>query len=433
MSDFLSKFNYDGGKNEPKNQECNEKNHSRISSKRESLLNDGDEFDPSFKKNRRKKRYLWLGIFFVFVGLIAFLFFQFAYIQLENFVDKNISDVREWAIERNLAVEITPKYDDAPVNQVVAQRESPKSRIRKKSAFHVTVSQGPDPEQELLLPNFMEMNREEAAEWIEENQAVNLTIVDEYHDEIEDKSPIRIEFSNKEVSQENYRRRDVSRLFYSKGKETFEKDIDVPNFKNKPLSEVETWAKNYELMLEIKESASDDIDEGKVIEQSVAPEKKVAKRDPFQVTLSLGKGEIVPDFSTILPDDAANVSSKASVRMQFTQNMYYGQLISQSVAAGTVLTSKDDQRIEIVYSAGQPYIRDYRGGEYLEGDLQKLFFDEFRSKGANIRYTVRYVNSAEPSGAIVGMSKYNQFLPLEDTIIFDISLGNKEPTPSSSE
>lgn len=432
MSDFLSKFNHDEQK-EPKKQELHEKKQSRKSRKEESPLNDGDEYDPSFKKNRRKKRCLWISGFLLSAGLSGFLFFQFAYVKLDNFVDKDISEVREWAAERNLAVEITPKYEMAPVNQVVDQRESPKSRIRKKSTIHITVSQGPDPEQELTLPNFMEMNRDEAAEWIEKNQAVNLTIVDEYHDEIEEKSPIRIEFSNKEVSQENYRRRDVSRLFYSKGKETFEKNIDVPDFKDKPRSEVEDWAKSYELMLEIKEAASDSIEEGKVIEQSVAPEEKIAKREPFQVTLSLGKGETVPDFSTILPDDAANASSKASVRMQFTQNMAYGQLISQSVAAGTVLTSKDDQRIEIVYSAGQPYIRDYRGGEYLEGDLQKLFFDEFRAKGANIRYQVRYVNSAEPYGTIVGMSKYNQFLPLEDTITFDISLGNREPTSSSNE
>lgn len=430
MSDFLSKFNPNDGHEESKN---HEKNHSRKSHNRTSSLDDEAELDPSFKKNRRKKRCLWLGVLFAFVVLIAFLFFQFAYIQLDNFVDKDISEVREWASERNLAIEITPKYDKAPVNQVVAQRESPKSRIRKKSTFHVTVSQGADPEQELVLPNFMEMNRDEAVEWIEKNQAVNLTIVDEYNDEIEEKSPIRIEFANKEVSQENYRRRDVSRLFYSKGKEIFEKDLDVPDFKDKPRSEVEAWAKTNELILEIKEAASNSIEEGKIIDQSVAPEEKIAKRDPFQVTISLGKGEIVPDFSTILPDDAENTLSKASVRMQFTQNMAYGQLISQSVAAGTVLTNKDDQRIEIVYSAGQPYIRDYRGGDHLEGDLQKLFFDEFRSKGANIRYQVRYVNSTEPYGTIVGMSKYNQFLPLEDTITFDISLGNKEPTSFSSE
>ncbi len=81
----------------------------------------------------------------------------------------------------------------------------------------------------------MEMTRDEAAEWIEKNQASNLTIVDEYHDEIEEKAPIRVEFTNKEVSRENYHRRDVGRVFYSKGEETFEKDIEVPDFRIKPV------------------------------------------------------------------------------------------------------------------------------------------------------------------------------------------------------
>ena len=322
---------------------------------------------------------------------------------------------------------MTPAYDEAPANQVIAQEEAARSRVRKRSTLHLTVSQGPDPEEKLALPDFMEMTRDEAAEWIEKNQASNLTIVDEYHDEIEEKAPIRVEFTNKEVSQENYHRRDVGRVFYSKGEETFEKDIEVPDFRDKTRAEVETWGKAHELELEIKEQASDTVEEGKVIEQSVAPKEKIAKRDAFQVTISLGKGVTVPDFSTILPDDAQAAVEGVTVRMrmQFTQSLPYGQLISQSETAGTVLTSKDDQGIEVVYSAGQPYIKDYRRSELLEGDLQKLFFDEFRSKGANISYQVRYVNSAEPYGTIVGMSKFNQFLPLEDTITFDISLGNQ--------
>ncbi|MER2118468.1 MAG: PASTA domain-containing protein, partial [Enterococcus casseliflavus] len=262
---------------------------------------------------------------------------------------------------------------------MIAQEEAARSRVRKRSTLHLTVSQGPDPEEKLALPDFMEMTRDEAAEWIEKNQASNLTIVDEYHDEIEEKAPIRVEFTNKEVSQENYHRRDVGRVFYSKGEETFEKDIEVPDFRDKTRAEVETWGKAHELELEIKEQASDTVEEGKVIEQSVAPKEKIAKRDAFQVTISLGKGVTVPDFSTILPDDAQAAVEGVTVRMrmQFTQSLPYGQLISQSETAGTVLTSKDDQGIEVVYSAGQPYIKDYRRSELLEGDLQKLFFDEF--------------------------------------------------------
>ena len=67
--------------------------------------------------------------------------------------------------------------------------------------------------------------------------------------------------------------------------------------------------------------------------------------------------------------------------MQFTQSLPYGQLISQSETAGTVLTSKDDQGIEVVYSAGQPYIKDYRRSELLEGDLQNFSLMNSVQKG----------------------------------------------------
>ncbi|WP_429974998.1 PASTA domain-containing protein [Enterococcus sp. DIV0840c] len=436
MSDFLSKF-------DKKNEDSAIKGVSetdKFSNKTRKKMNHREneeplETDPFFKKKKRKKYIFRLLITLSLIAVSVLLFFQFAYIRIGNFVDKDISDVRKWATEHNLAIDVTPSYDKAPVNQVLSQQEKAGSRVRKKSMLHVTISQGPNPEEKLDLPDFMKISREEAVKWIEENQAVNLTIVDEYHDEIKEQEPIRIEFTNKEVTKENYLRKDVGRIFFSKGKEVFEKNIDVPDFRGKALSEVETWVKANEIELEVKKEASDTIEEGKIINQSLSSEEKIAKREKFQVTLSLGKGVTVPNFSEVLPDNADSVAEGLSVRkrMQLTRNMPYGQLISQSIPAGTILTSEDEQAVDVVYSAGQPYIRDYRLGEYLEGDLQKLFFEEFRSKGANINYQVRYVNSSEPYGTIVGMSKFNQFLALEDTITFDISLGNKNPGPPDKE
>lgn len=435
MSDFLSKFDK-GSKNDEEEKHIDSEKKLRKSRTIDNSkqLEDGVEHDPTFKKKRLKKWFMIIGILLVISSACGILFFQMTYIRMENLVGKDISEVREWADERGLAIDVSQAYDESPANQVLAQKEAVRSYVRKKSTLNLTVSQGPDPEEKLELPNFMEMTRDEAENWIKKHQAVNLNIVDEYHDEIEEKKPIRIEFTNKEVSRDNYLRRDVGRVLFSKGKEKFEKDVSVPDFKGKPLSEVEAWAKNHELELETIESASDSIEEGKVTEQSLAPDEKIAKREQFKVTISLGKGITVPNFSNILPDDADKVVEGKTVRkrMQFTKNMAYGQFISQSVEAGTVLTSKDTQDIEVVYSAGQPYIKDYRRGEILEGDLQKLFFEEFRSKGANITYQVRYVNSSETYGTIVGMSKYNQFLPLEDTIIFDISLGNQPVSSSDS-
>ena len=68
-------------------------------------------------------------------------------------------------------------------------------------------------------------------------------------------------------------------------------------------------------------------------------------------------------------------------------------------------------------------MKDLRGS-VSEGDLPKLFFDEYESKGANIYYSIYYVDSAEPKGTVVEMSTYGQFIPLESTIWIGISLGN---------
>ena len=63
-----------------------------------------------------------------------------------------------------------------------------------------------------------------------------------------------------------------------------------------------------------------------------------------------------------------------------------------------------------------------------EGDLAKLFFDEFTSKGAKIYYEVYYVDSMDPKGQVVEMSTYGQFISMGSTVWIGISLGNLKPT-----
>ena len=53
-----------------------------------------------------------------------------------------------------------------------------------------------------------------------------------------------------------------------------------------------------------------------------------------------------------------------------------------------------------------------------------MFFDEYKSKGASVYYDVYYVDSAEPKGTVVEMSRYGEFIPLEVSITIGISRGN---------
>jgi serine/threonine-protein kinase len=97
----------------------------------------------------------------------------------------------------------------------------------------------------------------------------------------------------------------------------------------------------------------------------------------------------------------------------------YGRLISQSVPAGRQLTD-DQPKVTVVYSEGRPYIDDLTGKS--EKELPAYFY-EFTSKGANITYSVDYVDSGEPKGQVVWSSVYSQFVDMTTHVTVRVSKG----------
>jgi len=114
------------------------------------------------------------------------------------------------------------------------------------------------------------------------------------------------------------------------------------------------------------------------------------------------------------------------VKQVFHADVSYGKLISQSIEADTKLTEKDDKHITVTYSQGRPYLKDFRG--QLEGDLPRLFFEEYQSKGADIKYIVKFVWAPEVKGTVVSMHKFNEFVPMKFTV--EIHISNNTSVPS---
>lgn len=406
---------------------------------RRSQSEDETEIDPTYHK-KRKRKFLLIGIGIVMaLCFLYFGYYQMTHVKLPDFTGKELAEARAWATENKLKLKVDSRYSkDIEVNKVISQKSKKGSKIKKGTELTVELSLGADPEEKLTLPDFMTMKKSEVEKWIKDNKADNLSLIDEYSDTLEKGKPARFEIVNKEVTKESYKRKDKANMYYSKGKETFEKNISVPDFTKKMKTEVESWAKTNEIKVTYEEASSAEIPADSIISQSIAKDQKVAKKDSLTVTVSLGKGFMVPNFADYTQEEAGTAVEGLTVQAKsvFTNNVPYGQLISQSVEAGTQLTNKDDLKVKVYYSAGQPYIKDLRGNT-LEGDLQKQFYDEFQSKGANIQYTVRYVDSAEPKGTVVGMSAYNLYVPLDYTVTLDISLGNlagaSNYAPKSSE
>jgi serine/threonine-protein kinase len=388
------------------------------------------EVDPSYRRSKIRRRILIAGIALA-VALIATSFWYFSrLVEVPNLVGKQLSEAQVFSRNEEVDLEITEESSlDVDSGVVLGQGVEAGKTITKGSTLSLIVSRGPDPNEHLILPDFATMNRLAAEQWIAKIRADNLRVVIEFSDTVAKDEFLRIEFRSNDVDADNYRRSDYATLYYSKGAETFEKNITVPNFAKKTRADVESWAATNGIRLTVEEIDSDTIEAGFIISQSVTAGEKLAKNDEFGISVSLGKAIVIPNFANYTVETAAGAAEQVPIVIEtrFNPNVPYGQLIRQSIPSGTRLLPGEVKPVTVVYSEGRPYLKDYRGTS--EGDLPAAFFRDYTAKGATVTYELRYVDSFEPKGNIVSMSDFSRFIPMEYHVVIDVSKGNLTPPP----
>ncbi|WP_171015036.1 PASTA domain-containing protein [Culicoidibacter larvae] len=375
-----------------------------------------EEVDTDYRKKKIIK-YSAVGGSVVAVLLIGVLtFFLLNQVTVKSFVNTPINDAKTWALQNNINLETEYVYDKQYDENVITEQDIPAdSNVQKGSTIKVKISKGADPEELIKIPDFSKMNTSQIEAWVAENKASNVKIVKQYDDKIANGTFMSMEYKDKSVTATTYKRKDILTVTVSKGKEVFEKNIAVPDFANKSKAEVEAWAKTNLIEMTYEEAGSDSIMEGMVISQSVKSGDKIAKKDKMTVTISKGKASVVPWFGDASSQTAADLGAKndlqVSVRTEYSDSVAYGELIWQSVSSGTYLYGTD-KKVEVVYSEGRPYMS-LIGQK--ENSIAPYFFD-FKSKGANITYSIKYVNSDQPKGTVVWTSKDSQYLGMNDHI-----------------
>ena len=445
MNDFLSNFNSDNygsatkekveleGKVKLAHATTQEPRRMKERVKTSRHKEEGVEIDPAYQKKKRKK--IISGVVFGVVFCVGcfFVYGKLSHVEMPYFKNEEVSDVILWAETNEMRLLIEQEYSlEYDVNKVTAQSVDASAKIKQGSEISTTVSIGPDPDEVISFPDFRAMTLANTEEWIKDNKAENISIVQEYSEDIEKGEFIRQKISDKEITPLTYRRKDRATIYYSKGFEMFEKNIVVPNFTGKTKETVESWAKTNEIVVTYEEVASKDIAFGMIVSQSVSEDTKMAKKEIIRVQTSLGKPIIVPDFRNYSINTAAGVIEEIAVQAKemYSMEVEYGEMISQSVLADTELTDKDDKNITVVYSCGRPYLRSYIGE--LEGDLPKLFYNDYISKGADIKYKLYEIDSHEERGKVVQMSAYNQYVDMNYVVNIVLSRGNLQP-PENAE
>ena len=204
---------------------------------------------------------------------------------MPDFTGGYAEQAQVWAVQNNIYIEIEEEYNlEYNRGIVISQTPAARQTIFKGGSMKMTVSKGPDPREHLELPDFP-LNLYEIEQWIAENRADHVSINRAHDDEVPVNRFIKLEFRDPEVTEETYKREDRMTITVSLGPEVFEKNIEVPDFKEEPKLKAIEWADSRGVELLVEESYSDTIPQSFIISQSITPGTKIAQNE-LTITVS---------------------------------------------------------------------------------------------------------------------------------------------------
>ena len=404
-----------------------ENKQNRIDVNEPYLRDEVVEKDPNYQDKKKKKIILLSLALFLSLLTFTLLYNRANHTIMPEFINSEKHEVTQWGKKYKMDPIYTESYDTkVEKDAIVGQSVEAGAKVKKGSSINFIISLGADPDELIKLPLFEEMTAKEIESWIQEYKMSFIQLDYQYSNDIEQNKFISLEIKDKDVSKENFKRKNKAIITVSKGKEVYEKDILVPDFKNKSKTDVEAWMKDKEFLHKFNFEGvyHDEKLQDEVISQSALAGDKVAKDDTLTFEISKGKAIYAPNYSQTelnsfdtINTNGANVINKEL----YTMNYSYGEFVEQSIEANTIMNEQPDTVIVVYYSIGKPFIKDLIGQS--EGDLPALFY-EFKGKGANISYNTYYINDCATKGTVVNASKNNEFLSTDEAIDVFVSNGS---------
>lgn len=344
-------------------------------------------------------------------------------VPVKDFTGRSIAEMRKWASEAGLVLDEQLVYsEEIDEDTIISQDVEEGKRLSPKSIISVVISQGTDPEEKVEVPNLMTMTAAQIREWINSQNLMATKISEENSDTVARGDVIRYAFGSVSVSEETFRRNDVLTIYVSKGSAESQSTLKMPLMDGKTRTYAEKWATDNKVTVKFVEQASETVADGVIISQNVEAGQSVDASTNIVLTVSIGAGVEVPDFSKISKSEAENYSEDfvVTIRTVYNKDVAYGKFVSQSVAAGERV-AKNNNKITVVYSLGRPYIPNLVGR--TESEVPTLL-EEFNNKGAKLTYETVYENSAEEKGTILSASCGNEYVLPTERVVIHVSRGN---------
>ncbi len=339
--------------------------------------------------------------------------------EIEDFSGKTITYVMQWAEKNNVTVNQEYEYSDM-VNEykVISQNTKSADKIEKTKEITVSVSEGPNPSKEIIVPNMITWDTERVLEFVKNNYLSNVSV----------------EFVESEKAQDTVieqntsgtlKRDDELKLTFSYGEELGYEEVALIDLTGKSKFEVDFYMKQHHLKYEFNYDFSNKQKRYFAMKQSVKPGKKVKINDEvITVTISMGPKIKVPDFKGMSMTEVTEWAIKNKVKLEFSDkyddSVKENDVISSNYDKGKII--EQGTVVKIILSRGKLTMPKFKS------------FNEFREWAD--KYGIKYEESHEfndsvETGEVISYSyKKGDTIKNGDTIIVKISDGKKREVPN---
>ncbi len=365
-------------------------------------------------------------LFLIYIAgtiLISFDILKFpSKVTIENFANKNVTEALKWADDNDIDLDISYDYSDTiEKNLIISQDVEPNTLASEVDGLGIVVSDGPNYDLKVEVPNMVGWHIDDVVEKIEELKLNNVNIEYEFSDTIE--RDIAYEQSK---DGEMVRKTEIEMKF-SLGNEEDLKPVELIDLKDMKEFYATLWLKRNGIKYEIKYEYSDTVEYGKVIKTD--PEKGTTidqSKDKVELTISKGKKVIAPDLTKMSLEEIIKWANENHLTItydsEYDDTIKAGNVKRTSVKEGDILDQS--KTIHIILSKGKLKMIDYD-----KNDLDKV--KKFASENNVPIEIVEEYNEKVAKGQIISIShKSGQVIKNSDTIKVVVSKGKATKIPN---
>ncbi len=381
-------------------------------------------------KRRLHRIFITIVLVAVLIAGILLVFNRVNTVQVPDLAGMTIEEANIWATKNRIVLVVKKVYNFAnDEGAIISQEAAAGTSIGKNSTLSIEVSLGADPEEAITWPDIKTMTTSEIETWISDNKLTGVKIVTANSNIVEANHVIS--YSLTDGTESDFQRKSRATVNVSIGPVEVSDTVVMTDFSSMKAVAILQWGTDNGVTIVLSEAFDDYVAAGSVVSQSVKANTEIVKTEPVTVVISLGKQVIVPDFSSMTPEEASVWAKQNNVTLTVQQkysSTAKGVLLEQATAAGSSIKGGDE--IFVTYSLGKVELASFVGKTKL--DILN-WQTTINSQGGNIKLTFSNAYGSKGTvGKIISQSNANDYVSPGTTVNVIISLGMKLLAPDFS-